>query len=129
MAGGGRGYFAGIEIEEEFLGSPKALLGMTRRQKNEILRVRHVLGPHECVKFFPRKVAELHACLAQTEIFVVRFLGDGCGLIVADARGEGRHEHQRIHHVEIDLFPIDFDSSDAMFDKTPRRIGEEPDGV
>ena len=55
MAGGGRGYFAGIEIEEEFLGSPKALLGMTRRQKNEILRVRHVLGPHECVKFFPER--------------------------------------------------------------------------
>ena len=60
----------------------------------DLSRLRHFFRAHPLVEFCAGYESEPHRFLAQRGAVGMRRLGDLGGLIVADARGQRRHQHQ-----------------------------------
>src|SRR5579872_3451066 len=61
----------------------------------------HLFRTHHLVELLSGKIAQLKRRLAQTQIFVMSFMGNGGGFVISDFGAQGGHQHQGV----IDMFP------------------------
>src|SRR5258708_1713406 len=74
---------------------------------------RHVLGNHQSVELLAGEVAELDRRIAQRALVLVRVLGDGRGVVVADVLVERGDEHERVADVFGDLLLVGLHTLDG----------------
>ena len=62
---------------------------------------------------------------AQSAAFLVGFLGDGGGLVVADVRVQRRHQHQGALHQFVDAFAVGLNANGAVVVEAAHAIGQQ----
>nr|GEU28044.1 chaperone protein DnaJ A6, chloroplastic [Tanacetum cinerariifolium] len=85
----------------------------------------HVDRYDPLVELFGRHVAERQCRLLQGRAFVLGFLGDGRGLVVADVRRQRGDQHQRALHQLGNAPKVGLDPVDAMLLEAAHAVGQQ----
>ena len=72
---------------------------------------------------------ELHPGFLERGFLLVRLLGDGGGVVVADVRVEGGDEHEARAHEIVDAVEVGLDAPHAVICERYRRLGEKFDAL
>ena len=72
---------------------------------------------------------ELHAGFLERGVLLVRLLGNGGGVVVADVRVEGGDEHEARAHEIVDAVEVGLDAPHAVIGERHRRLGEKFDAL
>src|SRR5690606_33205783 len=110
---------------ERFYVTDASLAGAARPAGRSAARPRHGFGHDPLVELRLRQRARGDGRLTQREALLVRVLGDGGGLVVADVRVEGRHEHQVAREQLRDPLAVRLEALRAMIVEGQARVAEQ----